>query len=196
MTHPIALIAPRATRHRRWRALLRPLLVIPLVVWGFLWSIAVLAAAVVSWITTLVRGTSPDALHRFIARYLRFSAQAFGYAGFLTESYPGFLGDRAHPVDLAPIPNPGRQDRLRVAGRLLLAIPVLILAEITRNLWCVIAFFAWIVCVWTGALPTGLRNISAWTLRFHLQAVAYLTLVTDRYPQIDIEPRIGPALAY
>lgn len=196
MSHPIALVAPRTARHRRSRAVLRPLLVVPLVIWGVLWSIAVVIAAVASWFVTLGRGRSPEAIHAFIARYLRFSAQAFGYAGFLTDRYPGFLGDRAHPVDLAPIAHLGRRDRWRVAARLPIAIPALILAEIARDLWCVIALFAWIVCSWRGTLPAGLRNLGAWTLRFHLQTVAYLTLVTDRYPQIDIEPRIGSVLAY
>ena len=44
------------------------------------------------------------------------------------------------------------------------------------------AFFTWFFALATGAAPWGLRNLSAYALRYGAQLNAYLYLVTDRYP--------------
>ncbi len=72
----------------------------------------VLFAIIVSWFATLFAGQTPAGLHNFIAQYLRYSTQVYGYLLFLADPYPGFLGDRPYGADLVIAP-PAR----RTAGR-------------------------------------------------------------------------------
>ena len=195
MSHPVQVTVTAERRRRRLTAIFRPLLAIPLVVWAYVWGIAAGLATVAAWFAALFTGRVPDPLHAFTARWLRFATHAAGYGTLLAERYPGFLGDRPYEVD-ARVPGALHQSRVGVGFRLVLALPVLILAEVLRGVWCVIALFGWVVAIFTGELPRGLRNIGAWILRFYAQTIAYVALLTDRYPSIDIEPRIAHQTAY
>jgi hypothetical protein len=44
------------------------------------------------------------------------------------------------------------------------------------------AFLTWFYALVKGSAPWGLRNLSAYALRYDAQTNAYLYLVTDRYP--------------
>ncbi len=44
------------------------------------------------------------------------------------------------------------------------------------------AVFTWFVALVTGSAPWGLRNLSAYALRYLAQINAYTNLLTDRYP--------------
>ena len=37
-------------------------------------------------------------------------------------------------------------------------------------------------------MPKGLRDTGAWTFRVHMQTQAYLSMLTDRYPQFGPTP--------
>ena len=40
----------------------------------------------------------------------------------------------------------------------------------------------WFAALVTARMPTGFRNVGAWSLRYGAQLNAYLWLLTDRYP--------------
>ena len=44
------------------------------------------------------------------------------------------------------------------------------------------AFLTWFAALATGSAPWGLRNLSAYALRYGAQLDAYLYLLTDAYP--------------
>jgi uncharacterized protein DUF4389 len=56
----------------------------------------------------------------------------------------------------------------------------------------VVAFFAWFVCLVRGRMPAGFRDLQAFGLRYNAQALGYLLLLTERYPNSD--PSMPPAL--
>ena len=37
-------------------------------------------------------------------------------------------------------------------------------------------------------MPLGLRNLTAWIVRFGAQTNGYIALLTDRYPSFSTEP--------
>jgi hypothetical protein len=57
----------------------------------------------------------------------------------------------------------------------------------------VVAFFAWFACMARGQMPGGFRDLVAYALRYNAQALSYVLLVTDRYPNAD--PAEPPAQA-
>jgi len=187
MSHPISLAVTDDLRRTRLTVAFRIILVIPHLVWLSLWGIVVALAVIVSWFATLFAGTTPEGLHSFIAQYLRYSTQVFGYLSFLGDPYPGFLGDRAYDADLVIAP-PAPQNRWKTGFRIILAIPALIVSSIIRNLIVIIAVISWFACLFTGAMPVGLRNLTAWMIRFTQQTNGYLFLLTDRYPSFSTDP--------
>jgi Domain of unknown function (DUF4389) len=185
--HPIRLVLSDDLRRNRLTVFFRLILAIPHLIWLSLWGIVVFFAIIVSWFATLFAGQTPLGLHNFIAQYLRYSTHVYGYLLFLADPYPGFLGDQPYPADLEVDP-PAPQNRWITAFRIILAIPVLIVAEVLGYLASVVAIISWFACLFTGAMPLGLRNLAAWIVRFNAQTHAYLSLLTDRYPSFSTDP--------
>jgi len=86
-------------------------------------------------------------------------------------------------VRIAP---PENQNRLTVIFRIILAIPALVLTYVINYLSQILVFFAWFVCLALGRMPEGMRNLLAFTLRYHIQTQAYLRLLTQRYPSLNV----------
>jgi hypothetical protein len=70
----------------------------------------------------------------------------------------------------------------------LLAIPALILATVFRYVNQIVAFLGWFYALATGRMSEGMRNLSAWLLRYETQTYAYMFLLTGRYPSLSGAP--------
>jgi hypothetical protein len=157
-------------------------LTVPHLVWLFLWAILAWLAAIVQWLVTLVRGRPLEPLHRFIARYVRYSLHVNAFLFLAANPFPGFVGDlRRYPLDLE-LPGPERQRRWTVLLRALLSIPALVVSSALGAALLLCAFFTWFYALARGTAPHGLRNLSAYALRYSAQTNAYLLLVTGAYP--------------
>ena len=53
-----------------------------------------------------------------------------------------------------------------------------------------IALLGWFAALATGRMPTGLRNLGAFAVRYHSQTNAYWFVVTDDYPHAS--PALHP----
>jgi hypothetical protein len=169
-------------RRSRLTVFFRWLLAIPHWIWLSVWGVAAYVAAIVNWLATLVLGYSPDALHGFLARYLRYLTHVTAYTHLLADPFPGFLGDPGYPVDVEIAPA-APQNRLVTLFRLVLAIPALIVTYVLSLAMSLIGFLGWFVCLALGRLPEGMRNLGSYCLRYTQQTVAYsYFLLTDRYP--------------
>ena len=58
----------------------------------------------------------------------------------------------------------------------------------------VAAFFTWFVALVRGSAPWGLRNLSAYALRYSAQVNAYFLLLTDAYPHASPLEGEAPAV--
>jgi hypothetical protein len=183
----------------------RLLLLIPHFVWLFLWSLVAVIVAIVSWLTTLVLGRPARPLWRFLAAFVRYGTHVYAFALLAANPFPGFTGAAGtYPIDLEIDP-PARQSRWKTAVRLILALPALWLTGLLLvtigtgyaydeqtdeayafvYIWgvsAVVAFLAWFACLVRGRMPTGFRDLLAFTLRFGAQTWGYLLFITDRYP--------------
>src|SRR5437764_8974872 len=119
MSHPVKLRLSDDLERTRVTVVFRLLLAIPLLVWLYLWTLAVLLATIVNWVATLATGTPWREAHAFASRYVRFAVHVYAYVALLADPYPGFLGDAGYPVDVE-LPEPGPQNRWTVLFRLLL----------------------------------------------------------------------------
>jgi hypothetical protein len=123
--HPVRLVVEDDLRRSRVTVFFRLLLAIPHFIWVFLWSIAIVFAAIANWVATLAAGRPPEALHRFMCAYIRYVTHLNAYFWLVANPYPGFVGEEGeYPVDVM-LPPPVARDpgdsvaaRRRVARRL------------------------------------------------------------------------------
>jgi hypothetical protein len=181
--HPVRLEGDSLDlRRSRVTVFFRLPLLIPLVVWGYLWGIPVALAVLVQWFVLLFRARPIAAFHRFVARYVRYWFHVEAFGAVAANPFPGFTGRAgSYPLDLV-LPGPGRQSRWRTLFRLFMAIPAWILSVGFLLVLVVSAVLTWFAALFTARAPEGLRNLSAWALRYLGQLNAFYYLLTDVYP--------------
>ena len=177
-------------RRRRLAVLFRIVIAIPpalaLVVWGLLAA----PALIVSWVATLLRGRSPEAFHRFLRGYLRYSLQFNAWWNLVSGGYPGVRRRDGHPVQLDAPREP--QPRLATLARLLLALPGLVLGSVLGVVLGLTAVAAWFVALVRGRTTEGLRELGAFCLRYQTEVFAYLLVLTPRPPELTPPARAQP----
>ena len=206
--HPVRLAVEDDLRRSRLTVGFRLLLAIPHLVWFVLWSIVVVAAAVVGWFAALALGRLPLPLHRFLSAYVRYSTHLYAYVAIVANPYPPFTGPLGdYPVDLS-LPDPEQQVRWRILLRLFLALPALVLAALlggvggigtnsgsrssntaagasVTGLLAGVAVLGWFASLVTGRMPRGVRDAGLYGIGYRAQTVAYVLLLTGRYPNAD-----------
>jgi hypothetical protein len=181
--HPVRVVGdPYDLRRSRLTVFFRILLAVPHIIWLVLWGIVVILAAIVQWFVTLVRGTPASGLHRFISAYIRYRLHVLAFILLVANPFPGFTGaPGTYPLDL-DVEGPQRQNRWKTGFRIPLAIPALLVNGALSGALVAAAVLTWFYALVKGSAPWGLRNLSAYALRYDAQTNAYGFLVTDRYP--------------
>jgi hypothetical protein len=80
------------------------------------------------------------------------------------------------------LPERQRQSRWITGFRFILAIPAFAVNAALGGALTIAAILTWFVALGTGSAPWGLRNLSAYALRYAAQLNAYLFLLTEQYP--------------
>jgi uncharacterized protein DUF4389 len=205
--HPVRLVVEDDLRRSRVTVFFRLLLAIPHFIWVFLWTVVVVLAAIANWVSTLALGRPPDSLHRFMCAYIRYVTHLGAYLWLAANPYPGFVGEEGeYPVDVT-LPPPASQPRWKTLLRVLLALPSVFVAltlggfgavrvpyrgtggrlgaSLGGALAGITAFLGWFASLARGRMPKGLRDAGAYSIGYSAQVLAYLLLVTDRYPNAD-----------
>jgi Domain of unknown function (DUF4389) len=186
--HPVRLLVNDDLRRSRLTVLVRVFLAIPHLVWFWVFSLAAFFVALANWFVTLITGRPQAAMHDFLARYARYSTHLSAYLGLVANPFPRFLGrPGSYPVDLE-LPAPERQERWTIAFRLVLAVPGLVFAYVFGAVIVVVALVGWFVALAIGRMPKGMRDLSAYCLRYRAQTLAYVILLTSRYPTLYAVP--------
>jgi Domain of unknown function (DUF4389) len=186
--HPVRLTVTDDLRRSRLTVFFRLFLTLPHLVWLVLWWIVAIVVAFMTWIVALVIGRPPQAFHRFLSAFVRYSTHVSAYLLLTANPFPGFTGRAgSYPVD-PELPPPEPQRRLVTAFRLFLAVPALAVSSALSGLLLVGGFLGWFAALALGRMPRSLREAQAYDLRYSTQLSSYLFLITDRYPYS------GPAL--
>jgi hypothetical protein len=171
-------------RRRRLAVLLRAVLVIPPLIVLAAWTLPAAPALAVAWVVTLVRGRTPHALHRFLRGYLRYWTQVTAWWNLVTDRFPRIRRRDVHPVQLdAPLVE---QPRLATLFRIVLAVPSLVLGSVLGVVLTLVAIASWFVSLVRGRTTEGLRELGAFGIRYQVEVLAYLLLVTPRAPRLGM----------
>jgi hypothetical protein len=180
--HPVRISEHDDRRRSRLTVFFRLLLALPHVIWLILWAIPVLFTVIANWFVTLFTGSPADSLHRFNGAYIRYTTHVYAYLYLVANPFPGFTGKPGtYPIDLH-IAGPEVQNRWKTGFRLILAIPASVLLGALSGALTIVALLGWFVGLIKAEMPEGMRNLGAFALRYNGQALAYLALLTDRYP--------------
>jgi hypothetical protein len=199
--HPIRLVVQDDLRRSRLTVFFRVLLALPHLVWLALWSVLALLVLIADWFATLLLGHSPEALHNFLARYLRYSVHVEAFVLLAANQFPGFTGrPGSYPIDLEIDP-PARQNRWKTGFRWLLVLPAALVGgalagglnvgvggsrfSLSTSVAVGAALLAWFVCLARARMPEGLAHAIDFGLSYSAQLSGYLLLLTDRYPYAD-----------
>jgi hypothetical protein len=169
-------------RRGRLVSLLRLPLAVPHVLWLGAWTALALPALLVGWLGALGSGRLPVALHRFLAAYARAATHLGAFATGAANPFPGFLGVLPYPVDVV-LPGPSPQRRATVAARPLIALPAVALAVGVALALMLCAIPGWAASIVLGRMPAGLHAVLVACVRSLALTVAYLLLLTERYPR-------------
>lgn len=181
--HPVRLVGDADDlRFSRLTVFFRLPLAVPHIVWLLLWSIAAFFVAVANWFVTLFRGTPARGLQAFLSRFVRYELHVYAFLYLVANPFPGFDGAPGrYPIDLV-VPDRARQNRWKTGFRIILAIPALLVGTALGYGLGIAAVLTWFVALFRAAAPWGLRNYSAYALRYQAQTSAYLLLLTEAYP--------------
>jgi Domain of unknown function (DUF4389) len=183
--HPVRLAIHDDLKRSRLTVFFRLLLLIPHVIWQYVWSLIIAFCVMVNWFVVLIRGRSPEDLHLLLARALRYRTHVLSYTVLVSNPYPTFFGrPGSHPVDLE-VEGPDRQRRVITLFRLILAIPAFVVAYVFLFVMFFVALIGWFVALVVGRMPKGMRDLSAYCLQYEAQTYAYLMILTDRYPSFS-----------
>ena len=210
---PVRLEASIDAPLSQWLWLVKWFLAIPhLIVLTFLW-IAFVVLTVVAWVAILFTGRYPKGIFDFNVGVLRWTWRVSFYAGsggLGTDRYPPFSTDREedYPATL-DIVYPDKLSRgLVLVKSWLLAVPhYMVLAFIAGGgavgwwrdgwrsgggLWSggllgLLVLIAAVILLFTARYPRPLFNLIIGLNRWVFRVIAYVSLMTDRYPPFRLD---------
>jgi Domain of unknown function (DUF4389) len=188
--YPISFDADPALEGRnRLTAFFRYIVAIPWLIVASIYGFVAEIAAVVAWFAIVFTGKYPQGIYDFNAGYLRMVSRVNGFEYLLNDEWPPFGGDEApaYPIRVGVPPPLDEYDRLKTGLRLIIGIPVYLLAIVQAIILGVCALIAWFVILFTGKLPDGLFNPMRSALAYLTRAGGYFLLITEDYPPFTYE---------
>jgi len=189
MAYPVIFEADYVEKRSRLTTFFRLILAIPHFILLYFYGLAAGIVVIVAWFVLLFTGRWPLGMYDFVGGFLRYSTRVYGYAWLLTDDYPPFSGDATtpYPVRLEIEAPQADYSRLKVLFRIILAIPILIIAYAMQIVAEVGAFLAWFAIVIIGRQPKGLQDMIVLGLSYQQRAHAYLALITEDWPPFTDE---------
>jgi len=188
--YPISYEADPALEGRnRLTTFFRYIVAIPWLIVASIYGFIAEIVAVIAWFAIVFTGKYPEGLYNFNAGYLRMISRVNGFEYLLTDAWPPFGGEDAtdYPIRVG-VPAPlDEYDRLKTGLRLIIGIPVYLLAIVQAIILTVCALIAWFAILFTGKMSEGLFNPIRSASAYLTRAGGYFLLITEDYPPFSYE---------
>jgi len=170
---------------------------IPWLIVATLYGLVAGIVVVIAWFALVFSARYPEGLYNFVGGYLRMISRVNAFMYLATDEWPPFNGEDnpSYPVRIG-VPAPKAEySRMKVLFRLIVGIPVLLLAYVQSLIAAVIALIGWFAILFTGRLSEGLFDPLRSALAYTTRANAYFMLLTEDYPPFSLEEQAGPGAA-
>jgi hypothetical protein len=188
--YPISYeVDPALEGRNRLTTLFRYIVAIPWMIVAYVYGIVAEIAALIAWFAIVFTGKYPEGLYNFNAGYLRMISRVNGFEYLLTDDWPPFGGDEAsdYPIRIGVAPALGEYNRVKTLLRLIIGIPVMLLAIVQGIILAVCALIGWFAILFTGKLSEGLFNPMRSAGAYLTRTTAYFLLMTEDYPPFSYE---------
>lgn len=158
---------------------------LPGLFWLSIWSIALWITVPISWFVLLFTGRYPRGLYDFHASFARYATYIYSYFYLATDNWPGFSGSEAfaYPEKLhlgEPLED---YSRMKVLFRIIIGIPVWLIAYAMNIVAQIAAFISWFTIVFAGKQPEGIYQMLRLGLSYQHRAMPYGLLLTEDWPE-------------
>jgi hypothetical protein len=188
--YPISYAADPALEGRnRLTSFFRYIVSIPWLIVAYVYGIIAEIAAIIAWFAIVFTGSYPEGIYNFNAGYLRMYSRTLSFMHLMSDEWPPFGGDEApeYPIRIGVAPPLDQYSRLKTGFRLIIGIPVMLLAIVQSLILYVCAIIAWFAILFTGKLPEGLFNPMRSALAYLTRGTGYFLLLTEDYPPFSYE---------
>jgi hypothetical protein len=167
----------------------RFIVAIPWLIVASLYGLVASFAILFAWFAIVFTGRYPEGLYNFNAGFLRMISRVNGFTYLLNDEYPPFNGedDPAQPVRVGIAPPLDSYSRAKAFFRLIVGIPVMILAWVQGLILAVCHFITFFAILFTGKHPEGLFDPMKSASAYSTRASAYFMLMTEDYPPFSLE---------
>jgi hypothetical protein len=189
--YPVSYEADYVRERNRLTTFFRLILAIPWLIVAYIYMIGASLVTVIAWFALVILGRYPEWAYNFNSGVLRYFTSLFAFLYLQFVAFPpfGFAPDPTYPVRVQIAPRAERQSRLKAFFRLILAIPLFIVAYPMSALHNGAAFVGWMTIVFRGYQPAGVHNALLFTNSWFMRTQAYaLGLLRDEYPPVGDEP--------
>lgn len=195
--YPVAFQSDYVSERSRLTTFFRAVMIIPVYFVALFWGLAAFFTVIGAWVMVSVTGKYPPGLYDFNSKVLRFATRFNGYYYLLTDEYPPFEGNDhpEYPIRLEIGPPLAEYSRVKAFFRLIVGIPVIVMAYLYALLLYVVAIVSWLAIVFTGKQPPGLQDLLVMGEAYQAKAGAYMMLLTESYPPITEQPQVEPGSA-
>jgi hypothetical protein len=196
--YPVQYEADFKPEPNRWTTFFRPLLAIPWLIVGLFWGLLFVFTHLFAWVAVTVMARYPDWLYNFNSGVIRFGVRLNGWFYLQTDEWPpfGLADDPAYPVRVNIAPRAERQSRLKAFFRLVLALPVAIVAGVgNRFVLYGLGIIAWLTIVFRGYMPKMVHDGLTFINGLDARVFGYIAFLTDEYPPIGLERSNGTPAA-
>src|ERR1700744_1376419 len=128
--YPVSYEADYKSEQNRATTFFRIILAIPWLIVAYVYEIAATFTVFFAWVAIVITGRYPEGLYKLNSGFVRYYVRPYAWAFLQPDEWPPFgIGDDpAYPVRVNVAPRAARQSRLSVFFRIILAIPMLIVA--------------------------------------------------------------------
>jgi hypothetical protein len=187
--YPVSYEADFNPAPNRWTTFFRIILVIPWLLVGAVYAIALAFTHLFAWVAVIVLGRYPDWLYDFNSSVLRYLTRFSAFAYLQTDAWPpfGLSEEPDYPIRLGIAPRAERQSRLKALFRVILALPMFVVLYAVGTIHSGLAAVAWLTIVFRGYMPRGVHDAMTFVNSLYARVAGYMLLLTDDYPPIGIE---------
>ncbi len=170
-------------KHSRLTTFFRWILVIPVLVFGYVYEIVAVLAVIITWFAMIVTGRYPAGLYSFVSGFVRFQLRMAAYMFLLVDVYPPFGGGEypEYPVHVTIPERKLKYSRLKAFFRFIYIIPAYIVVAVLVLVFFVLDVLAWFTILISGRLPGFIERYMAFTFGWLLKYEALYFLLIENY---------------